>query len=98
MIGLELLMIQYWQCEVWTLYELQGLEKMWRVWGWQLDNFEWCEIRKDCKKLSDYCKECNKIYEDWILSWLHGVRKINLFLSVSSVKKKRQQYHQISTY
>ena len=24
------------------------------------DSFEWCEICGDCKKLSNYCKECNK--------------------------------------
>ena len=25
---------------------------------------EWCDKYKKCKKMSDYCKKCNKIYED----------------------------------
>lgn len=28
------------------------------------DGIEWCEIFKTCKKLSDYCKDYHKIYDD----------------------------------
>ena len=44
------------------------------------DSVEWC---KDCRKLSDYCKKCDKIHEDYKLYLEYvDVKKTTLILSV----------------
>ena len=41
-----------------------------KYWKYKVNDIEWCEICKACIKLSHYCNDWNRIYEDFL-----GVKK-----------------------
>ena len=52
------------------------------------DGIEWCKICKACKELSDYCRDYNKIYEDYLCYLEYKDRKQDFTFSCEKCKKR----------